>query len=72
MLKKQEVKQIELNKLTEGPRETDPYSCGVTQALAGDSIESKATFYTLEDDDIRLLQKEVDKKSQIYMLFKIL
>lgn len=62
-----ELKEIELDRLTEGPRETDPYSGGVTQALAGDSLESKAAFYSLDDADIRVLQKDIDKKSQVYI-----
>ena len=61
-------KEIEIERLTEGPRETDPYSGGVTQSLAGDSKESKAAFYSLEDADIRVLQKDIDKKSQRYII----
>lgn len=63
-----EQKEIELNRLAEGPRETDPYSGGVTQSIAGDSKESKAAFYSLEDADIRVLQKDIDKKSQRYII----
>ncbi len=62
-----EISTDELARLNEGPRETDPYGGGVTQALAGDSKESKSAFYSLEDADIRVLQKEIDKKSLTYI-----
>lgn len=62
-LEKEEIKIT----FKDGLRETDPYSGGVTQSLAGDNKESKKEFYSLSDYDIRVLQKEIDKKSKIYI-----
>ena len=62
-----EISPADLSRLNEGPRETDPFDGGVTMQLAGSDPVSKAAFYSLEDSDIRILQKAVDKKAIAYI-----
>lgn len=62
-----DISTEDITRLYEGPRETDPFDGGVTAPLAGNDLASKAAFYTLEDNDIRFLQKSVDKKAIDYI-----
>jgi len=62
-----EISSDDISRLSEGPRETDPFDGGVTLPLAGEDLASKAAFYSLEDNDIRALQKTVDRKALNYI-----
>ena len=62
-----EFSSPDVSRLNEGPRETDPFDGGVTMQLAGSDPVSKAAFYSLEDSDISILQKAVDKKAIAYI-----
>lgn len=62
-----DISAEEIAKLYEGPRETDPFDGGVTAPIAGADKESKAAFYSLEDSDIRALNKAIDRESVEYI-----
>lgn len=62
-----DISSEDITRIYEGPRETDPFDGGVTAPLAGNDLESKAAFYALEDSDIRILQKSIDKKAIDYI-----